>query len=575
MKKKTAAVFLMILLLIAVLCASAEGQLSGYGDERGWTFVSFGKTAQDRPEEQTAIIWRVLYAKQEKVLLLSDKILSSGRMDSRVSDFPGWESSSLYTWLNGNFLNETFSADEQAALLYQEDLALISIPSREDLIAANAAEGSLISSGTVLALEEGLFVSSPGNTSPYWTRTEGSSFENAVYRVRDDGTLSELSPDAENMGIRPMILLDLQGVSVLSGTGTEESPYVLSLPKSEERAPRISPTPRPTVTPVPTETPSPAETPVPAQPTAEPESGDRLFPTEYEGIFPELTEEGFLPEGEEEFVWQDPERGLWLYASQDLRIEIQRRQDTAKKKKPKRWLEAEIFVHKGADQQGLRHFFSGKNAKSESLADELDIARENSLVFAVNGDWYYNRVQQNSKKRRMTVGVVLRQGEILYDDPGKKDVTELPTRDILALYRDGLMEAYAFNEADGQELLQKGAFETLCFGPILIRDGEITAKARKISGRQAENPRCGVGQIGPGHYLAVVVDGGTKESVGMKLEEFAALFAEKGCRTAFNLNGGVAANMMFMGETISENKSSAKNRLTNEVLGIGQSEAVH
>ncbi len=569
--KKTSAAILLILLLSAALSAGGEEPLSGYRADRGWTFVSFGRTAQDRPEDKKAILWRVLSADEEKALLLSENILASKPVQSGEAPFSSWESSSLYAWLNGDFAKTAFSSDEQAALLYQDDLSLVSLPEKDML---EWMEGGSAAKGTAQAVEAGLYVSSAGNTSPYWTRSAGPSFVNAMYRVQDDGTWSELYPDTENIGVRPVVALSLQDASILSGTGTEEAPYVLTLPKAEARAPRLSPTPRPTQTPAPVLTPVPTEAPAPIKTApAETETGDRLFPTEYGTLFPELTEEGFLPEGEAEFVWQDPEGGVWLYASQDLRIEILRREDTSKRKKPKRWLEAEIFVRRGAEQQTLQYYFSGQKADTEELADELDIAKENSLVFAVNGDWYYYRAQQNEKKRT-TVGVILRQGLILADDPGKKDVTTLPTRDILALYQDGRMEPYDYNAAGAEELLKQGVYETLCFGPILVEDGEITAKAKKVSARQAENPRCGVGRIGPGHFLAVVAEGGTKQSVGMKLEEFAALFANKNCRTAINLNGGPAAQMMFMGTYVSENKSGAKNRQQNEVLGIGQSAQV-
>ena len=568
MRKKTVAGFLLILLMTAVFSAAAEGQAAVFSKENGWTFVSFGRMAQDSPDDASGIVWRVLSADEKQAVLLSEKVLSCGRMDGDDQGFRGWESSELYAWLNGAFADEAFSPDEQACLMYQEDLSLVSLPSADTLIQTLPDEEGRRAAGTREAARQGLFVSSDGKRCTYWTKSAGPSFENAVYRVLEDGTFSEILPDAGNLGIRPMVLLGLEGVSVLSGAGTENEPFTLDLPDAAARAPRVSPTPRPTASPAPAETPAPAPSPVAEGPA---EEGERLFPTEYESIFPELTEEGFLPEGAEEFVYQDPERGLWLYAGRDLRIEILRREDTSKKKKPKRWLEAEIFVRKDAAQQSLTYYFAGQEAKSGVLADELEIARENSLVFAVNGDWYYYRAQQNQKKRT-TVGVVLRGGQILYDDPGRKDVTTLPTRDIVALYPDGRMEAYDFNGVTGGELLQKGAAETLCFGPLLVRDGEITAKTKKISAKQAENPRCGAGQIGPGHFLAVVAEGGTKQAVGMKLDEFAALFAQKGCRTAINLNGGPAAQMMFMGSYISENKAGSKNLQQNEVLGIGVSD---
>ena len=566
MKKYAAGSILLLLALVTALNAFGEEKLTGYSEETGWQYVAFGRMPQENTEQKTEIRWRVLDADEHQALLISDQILAAGQIDSAADDFPGWESSELYAWLNGSFLSDVFSADEAAALLSQEDLSLVSLPSRQALEEYLPQKADRTAAATESAMRKGLPVHSLTGSAPYWTRSEGSSFENAVYRVMNDGTWGELHCSADNMGIRPVILIDLEQVSVASGAGKAEAPFVLSLPSASVRAARISPTPRPTRTPAPTET--PAEEPTP-QPVVPQEEGPRFFPTEYAALFPELTEEGFLPDGNSAFSYQDAEQGLWLYADQDLRIEIVRREDTTKKKKPKRWLEADIFIRKGAARQSLTNYFHGETADSGILADESEIARENGLVFAVNGDWYYYRVQRNAKKRTMTVGVILRQGTILYDDPGQKDVTTLPTRDLLALYADGRMEAYEYNEASGQQLLEKGVYETLCFGPILIRDGAVTSKTKKISARQAENPRCGVGQAEPGHFVAIVVEGGTKQSVGMKLEDFANLFAQRGCQTAFNLNGGGAANMMFLGEYITENKAAAQNRQQNEVLGIG------
>ena len=59
---------------------------------------------------------------------------------------------------------------------------------------------------------------------------------------------------------------------------------------------------------------------------------------EEKGEFPALNDAGFLDSGE--FVWEDEENGVWRYASETLRIEIFRREQT----KPARvWYEAEIF----------------------------------------------------------------------------------------------------------------------------------------------------------------------------------------------------------------------------------------
>ena len=57
-----------------------------------------------------------------------------------------------------------------------------------------------------------------------------------------------------------------------------------------------------------------------------------------EGEFPELNEAGFFDGGE--FVYTDPENGVWRYCSDTLKIEIYRRtQDSPKEI----WYEAEVW----------------------------------------------------------------------------------------------------------------------------------------------------------------------------------------------------------------------------------------
>lgn len=56
-----------------------------------------------------------------------------------------------------------------------------------------------------------------------------------------------------------------------------------------------------------------------------------------------------------------------------------------------------------------------------------------------------------------------------------------------------------------------------------------------------KNPRCGIGQIAPGHFVAILADGRQDNySNGLTLTQFAELFIEEGCTMAYNLDGGVS-----------------------------------
>ena len=65
--------------------------------------------------------------------------------------------------------------------------------------------------------------------------------------------------------------------------------------------------------------------------------GSFALAEEMDGAFPEMNDDGFLDSGE--FVFEDPENGVWRYASSTLWIEIYRYEQ----QKPARvWYEAEI-----------------------------------------------------------------------------------------------------------------------------------------------------------------------------------------------------------------------------------------
>ena len=68
-----------------------------------------------------------------------------------------------------------------------------------------------------------------------------------------------------------------------------------------------------------------------------------------------------------------------------------------------------------------------------------------------------------------------------------------------------------------------------------------------------KNPRSAIGYFAPGHYCFVVVDGRQKGySEGMSLDELASTLASLGCQTAYNLDGGATAMMVFQGKLVNQ-----------------------
>ena len=118
-----------------------------------------------------------------------------------------------------------------------------------------------------------------------------------------------------------------------------------------------------------------------------------------------------------------------------------------------------------------------------------------------------------------------------------------------------------------------GVETTLAFGPVLIRDGELNEKALRKYGKSSAQ-RTAIGMVEDGHYVAMMLEGRLKRSVGAGISFLAEKMLEKGCTLAFNLDGGQTSSIVFMGRQICKIKESNGNvssRKTSELLGIGTS----
>ena len=181
---------------------------------------------------------------------------------------------------------------------------------------------------------------------------------------------------------------------------------------------------------------------------------------------------------------------------------------------------------------------------SGGMAPVSALAKKAGAVLAINGDDYGTH----------KYGVIVRNGELLRAHD--------TTRNLLALDANGDMHVKTDRKGEeyqklGQQLLNAGVWQTFEFGPELVRDGQavpfspdfdvISTKASRME------PRTAIGQIGPLHYLLVVVDGRQDGySVGMTLQELQTLFVDYGAQTAMNLDGGGSAEIWFQGEVLNK-----------------------
>lgn len=296
-------------------------------------------------------------------------------------------------------------------------------------------------------------------------------------------------------------------------------------------------------------------------------------PTEvpaYMAHMPALNAKGFLDEGE--YIYSSEDEGLWIYVSQTSKVIIQRKYDATQ---PLTWFEADLYGDLDAGEM-LRTVQNDPEKMGKVRVDATETAKKHNVVFAMNTDYYTYRVAVNNNRH---TGIVIRDGRILYDDPyTEKQVTNsmFPNLDMLAFMPDGSLKVYHSWEKTAQEFINEGVQTVYSFGPYLLLDGKVSERA--YANNENKNPRCAIGMVEPGHYVAIMCEGRLKRSAGVTISYLAKMMRAKGCQVAFNMDGGQTAVMVFMGKQLNQigayDGGKTNSRPTSEVLGFGTSEQV-
>lgn len=296
-------------------------------------------------------------------------------------------------------------------------------------------------------------------------------------------------------------------------------------------------------------------------------------PTEvpaYMAHMPALNAKGFLDEGE--YLYSSEDEGLWIYVSQTSKVIIQRKYDATQ---PLTWFEADLYGDLDAGEM-LRTVQNDPEKMGKVRVDATETAKKHNVVFAMNTDYYTYRVAVNNNRH---TGIVIRDGRILYDDPyTEKQVTNsmFPNLDMLAFMPDGSLKVYHSWEKTAQEFIDEGVQTVYSFGPYLLLDGKVSERA--YANNENKNPRCAIGMVEPGHYVAIMCEGRLKRSAGVTISYLAKMMRAEGCQVAFNMDGGQTAVMVFMGKQLNQigayDGGKTNSRPTSEVLGFGTSEQV-
>lgn len=209
--------------------------------------------------------------------------------------------------------------------------------------------------------------------------------------------------------------------------------------------------------------------------------------------------------------------------------------------------------------------FAGEKFGASAYETVYDIATRHDPILAINGDFY----------RFHTEGVIIRNGELY-----RKRALE-SRRHLLIVDSEGDLSALTDRTGKqgivAENLKDKGTLQTFEFGPLLVENGEAVELPTRFYVKSAAGyvePRTAIGQLGPLHYIVIVVEGRRDGySTGADIPTLQQLFIDHGAQFAFNLDGGGSTTLYFMGEVINMPSSGAQRRVSDIVMFGGSLEA--
>lgn len=250
-----------LLLCLGITACAEAFALRGY--QQGYQYVALGSFPQEADGTERPILWRVLSADDTQAYLLSEYILFNNRIHpddkAYIAFDAAFNQTEMFALLNGPFTGDplpleeqeklharerlgrvhiaeicfreqAFTAAEQAMLIEDDELGMVFLATADDL--KNAAYGfgsdkQRKAFGTPYALANGLFQYQNGS-SPYWTRTQSSSYRYATRCTKVDGALGYIRCVVMNEGCRPAVRLSLKGLTPTGGSGTMDDPYTFA-----------------------------------------------------------------------------------------------------------------------------------------------------------------------------------------------------------------------------------------------------------------------------------------------------------------------------------------------------------
>lgn len=221
----------------------------------------------------------------------------------------------------------------------------------------------------------------------------------------------------------------------------------------------------------------------------------------------------------------------------------------------------------------------GDNKITYHVADIYIASMDNFVTYTANNEMRYFGTQNVMEMDAAANAILSLSGDFLTYQKGgflmrngELYASNSNFGTICVLYEDGTMETYEPKTYSIDEIIEKGAVQVWSFGPPLLdENGKVKSGYNVSTAVSYANPRSAIGYYEPGHYLFVLVDGRQAGySRGMRIDELAKVFEDRGCKLAYNLDGGGSAVMVFNHERFSKQSNGADRKL-GDILVIRES----
>ena len=254
------------------------------------------------------------------------------------------------------------------------------------------------------------------------------------------------------------------------------------------------------------------------------------------------------PEQQEASRFKHYEPGELSYKTDKMSVSIEQKQ-----KDGMTYFVADILL---TDVSQLRTAFAGDSFTSGIYEATSDIAGRYAPVLAINAD--FCRYHRN--------GVIIRNGEVLR----RQNITK---HHLMIVDENGdfsvLTDRSGKQGLVASDLQSKNTWQTFEFGPVLVQDGKASTLPNSFYINCHDGyyePRTAIGQLGPLHYIVIVIDGRRDGySTGASIPQLQQLFLDEGAQFAFNLDGGGSTTLYFLGEVVNM-PSGGKERSVSDVI---------